>query len=72
MSMKELRSMFLILLRYIPYIIDEKPKIQWFLSFLPTSFKDRIKFDNIKTLEESMRNDEFFYELSKKIEILPN
>ena len=40
MSMKELSSKFLSLLRYVPYIIDEKPKIQRFLSCLPTSFKD--------------------------------
>ena len=31
MSMKELSSKFLSLLRYVPYIIDEKPKIQIFL-----------------------------------------
>ena len=28
MSMKELSSKVLSLLRYVPYIIDEKPKIQ--------------------------------------------
>ena len=28
MSMKELSNKFLSLLRYVPYIIDEKPKIQ--------------------------------------------
>ena len=28
MSMKELRRKFLSILRYIPYIIDENPKIQ--------------------------------------------
>ena len=48
MSMKELSSKFLSLLRYVPYIIDEKPKIQRFLSCLPTSFKNRIEFDNPK------------------------
>ena len=42
MSMKELNSKFLILLRYVPYIIDENPKIQQFLSYLYTSFKDKI------------------------------
>ena len=48
MSMKELSSKFLSLLRYVPYIIDEKPNIQRFLSCLPTSFKNRIEFDNPK------------------------
>ena len=27
MSMKELNSKFLILLRYVPYIVDKKPKV---------------------------------------------
>ena len=55
-----------------PYIIDEKNKIQRFLIFLPTSFKDRIEFDNPKNLEEDMRNPDFCYEQSEKREILPN
>ena len=69
--MKELSSKFPSLLRYAPYIIDEKPKIQRFLNCLPTSFKDRIEFDNPKTLEEAMRKVNFCYELSKKRESIP-
>ena len=72
MSMKELSNKFLSLLRYIPYIIDEKPKIQWFLSYLPTSCKDRVEFYNPKALEEAMRKAEFCYEQGKKRESLPN
>ena len=72
MSMKELRKKFLSLLRYVPYVIDENPKIQWLLSCLPTRFKYRIEFDNAKTLEEDMRKSDFCYEHSKKIESLPN
>ena len=72
MSTKELDSKFLSLLRYVLYIIDENPKIQIFLSYLPTSFKYRIEFDNPKTLEEVMRKDDFCYEQSKRREILPN
>jgi hypothetical protein len=53
--MKDLCSKFLSLLCYVPYIVDEKPKIQRFLSCLPSSYKDRIEFDNPKTLEETMR-----------------
>ena len=41
MSMKELSSKFLSLLRYVPYIIDEKPKIQRFLSCMPNNFKQK-------------------------------
>ena len=64
--MKEMSNKFLSLLRYLPYIIDEKWKIQWFLNFLPASFKDQIDFDNAKTLEEAMRKEEFCYEKGKK------
>ena len=73
MSMKELSSKFLSLLRYVPYIIDEKPKIQRFLSCLPLSFKDIIEFDSPKALEEAMRKDNFYYEQGKnKREGIPN
>ena len=70
--MKELSRNFLSLLRYVPYIIDENPKIQIFLSCLPTSFKNIIEFDNPKTLEEAMIKDYLCYEHSKKRESLPN
>ena len=73
MSMKELSSKFLSLLRYVPYIIDEKPKIQRFPNCLPVSFKDRIEYDNPKTLEEEMRKDNLCYEQRKnKREGVPN
>ena len=62
MSMKELSSKFLSLLRYVPYVIEEKPKIQKYLSCFPTSFKDIIEFDNPKTFEEAMREANFCYE----------
>ena len=65
MSMKELSSKFLSLLRYVPYIIDENPKIQRFFSCLSTSFKGKIEFDNPKTLEEVVRKVDFYYEQSK-------
>ena len=71
MSMKELSSKFLSLIISAPYIVDEKPKIQIFLSWLPTIFKDRIEFYYPKTLKESMRKFYFCYEQSKKREILP-
>ena len=39
MTMKEICSKFPSLLHYVPYIIDEKLKIQCFLSCLPIMFK---------------------------------
>ena len=71
--MKELSSKFLSLLRYVPYIIDENPKIHRFLSCLPLSFEDIIEYDNLKTLEEAMRKANFCYEQNKnKREGIPN
>jgi len=55
MTMKELCSKFPSSLRYVPYLVDEKPKIQRFLSCLPIVFKDIIEYDNPGTLEEAMR-----------------
>ena len=60
--MKELSRKFLTPLTYVPYIIDEKPKLQRLLRCLPTSFKDRIEFDNSETLEEAMRMVDSCYE----------
>lgn len=73
MTMKELCSKFLSLLRYVPYLVDEKPKVQRFLSCLPSVYKDQIEYDNPRTLEESMRKANFCYDQNKnKKEIIPN
>ena len=48
MNMKELNSKFLSLLRYVLYIVDKKPKVQRFLSWLPFHIKDIIEYDNTK------------------------
>ena len=55
MNMEELINKFLDLLRFVPYIKEEKVKVQRFLSCLPQAYKDRIKFDNPKTLDEALR-----------------
>ena len=72
MSMKELNSKFRSLLRYVPYIVDEKPKVQWFLSCLTFHIKDTIEYDNPKTLEEAMLKADFCYEQNRKRENMPN
>jgi hypothetical protein len=59
--MKYLCSKFMSLLCYVPYILEKNPKIHQFFSFLPISYKDRIEFDNPKTLEETMRKDKLFF-----------
>ena len=43
----------------------EKVKIQHFLSGLPRSYKDRIEFNEPRTLEEAVRKDKYCYEKSK-------
>ena len=66
--MKELNSKFLSLLCYVPYIVDEKPKVQLFLSCLPFHIKDIIEYDNPKILEEAMRKENVCYEQNRKKE----
>ena len=63
--MKELCCKFLSLVRYVPYIIDEKPKIQHFLSCFPIMFKERIEYDKSKTLEEAIRKKNFCNDQNK-------
>jgi hypothetical protein len=53
--MDDLINKFMELLRLVPYIREDKVKIQQFLSCLPQSYKDIIKFDNPKTLSEVFR-----------------
>ena len=72
MNMKELNSKFLILLMYVPYIVDKKPKVQRFLSCLPYHIKDKIEYDNPKTLEQAMRKANFCYEQNHKKESMTN
>ena len=70
--MKELNSKFLSLLRYMPYIVDEKPKVQQFLSCLTYHINDRIEYDNPKTLEEAMRKVNFCYEHNRQKKNITN
>ena len=53
MTMKDLNNKFLSLLRYVPYLVDEKPKVHRFLSCLPYHIKDRIEYDNPKDFGRS-------------------
>ena len=56
----------------MPYIVDEKPKVQRFLSCLPYHIKDRNEYDNPETLEEAMRKTNFCYEQKRKKESMTN
>ena len=65
-TMEEYTNRFLEMLRYVRYIMDEKVKIQHFLSGLPKSYKDRIKFYEPRTLEEAIRKAKYCYEKIKR------
>ena len=59
--MEEYANKFLELLRYVKYIMDEKVKIQCFLSGLPQAYKDIIVFDERRTIEEATRKAQCCY-----------
>ena len=65
MTMDEYVKKFLDLMRYVTCISEEKIKIQRFLSGLPSFYKDRIQFDEPKTLEVAIRKAKHMYEQSK-------
>ena len=62
MTDEEYTSIFLELLRYVPYLKEEKAKIQRFISGLLIAFKDRIQFDEPRSLEEAIRKLKHCYE----------
>jgi hypothetical protein len=53
------------LIRYVPYIKDEKVEMQRFISGISQSFWNRIEFDEPKTLEDTIRKSRYFYEKFK-------
>ena len=53
------------LLRYVRYIRDDKVKIHHFLSRIPQSYKDRIEFDEPRTIEEAIRKAKYCYDQNK-------
>ena len=43
------------MLRYVPYIREEKAKVQRFLNCLPAVYKEKIEFGNPKSMDEVVR-----------------
>jgi hypothetical protein len=66
MTMDDLINKFLELLRLVPYIREDKVKIQRFLSCLPQSYKAKIEFDNPKSLSEVLRKARMSYDQYKQ------
>lgn len=50
------------LLWYAPYIKEQKAKVQWFFNYFPTPYKERIEFDNPKSMDEAVRKDRLCYQ----------
>ena len=65
LAMDSFINRFLDMLHYVPYIKDDKVKIQQFLGCLPPKFQERIDFDMPKTLDTTLHKDRLFYEHGK-------
>ena len=65
MTNEEYTTKFLELLRYVPYLKDNKKKVQRFSNGLPLTFKDQIEYDEPRSQEEFIRNLKHCYEQSK-------
>jgi hypothetical protein len=61
-TMEEYANKILDLLRYVPYIKAEKEKAQRFISGLPKEYRNRIEFDEPKTLEDTIRKATYCHE----------
>ena len=66
MTDEEYITKFLDLLRYVPYLKDEKAKIQRFVNGFPLAFKYEIEFDEPQSLEEAIRKLKHYYQQSKR------
>ena len=65
MTMDAFINIFLYMLHYVPYIKDEKVKIQQFLRCLPPNFREGIEFDMPKVLDTTLHKDRIWYEHGK-------
>ena len=65
MTMGMFINIFLDLLHYVPYIKEEKVKIQQFLGCLPPSFQDRIEFNMRNTLDTTLHKSRLCYDHGK-------
>eukprot|EP00253_Pinus_taeda_P008592 PITA_08592 len=70
--MDEFINRFTSLLRYVPYIKEEKAKVQRFVSSLPAYIRERIEFDNPRTMDEEIRKARICYQQNKQKGDIPN
>eukprot|EP00253_Pinus_taeda_P015634 PITA_15634 len=65
-TMDEFITRFTSLLRYVPYIREEKAKVQRFVSSLPPYMRERIEFDNPKSMDEVIRKARICYQQGRQ------
>jgi hypothetical protein len=65
MTMEEYENNFLGLLKYAGFIKDEKVKILRFLSGMPSFYKEKIQYDEPRTLNDTIRKAKYLYEKGK-------
>lgn len=65
MTNEEYMTKFLELLKYVSYLIDEKAKVQQFVSGLPLAVRDLIKYDEPRSPKEVIGKLKHFYRQSK-------
>lgn len=71
-TMDEFINRFTSMLRYVPYIKEEKSKVQIFVSSLPLYIRERIEFDNPRMMDEAIRKDRICYQQNKQKGDAPN
>jgi hypothetical protein len=71
MMMEDLMNKFLELLRFVPYIREDKVKIHRFLSCLPQAYRDRIEFDSPKSLSKVFNKERMCYDQYKQRVVFP-
>jgi hypothetical protein len=60
-----MKKKFFGFLKYVDFIKDEKVKIYRFLIGLPSFYKDKIQYDDPKTLSETIRKASYLYKKGK-------
>jgi len=63
--MDELITKFTSLLCYVPYICEEEEKVHGFINHLPVFMKERLEFDNPKTMDEVIHKARICYQQNR-------
>lgn len=66
LTMEEFVNKFMPSLRYVPYILEGKYKVQCFISSLPIFMKEKMEFDNLKIINEGIWKTRIFYQQMKQ------